>query len=190
MNEPHDISSETWVDAANAAIVAIRAKGARNLILVGGNHWSSAQAWYSNFYGTPSAEALMRITDPLGRIVFEAHAYLDSDSSGTKDTCISPTIGVERLLPFTRWLSEQGKLGFIGEFGGGKGRVCLEALSAMARHMRDRSDVYLGWTYWAAGPWWPKDYFTLIEPIGGDPLQLEALAPYMRLESPVKRSVR
>jgi endoglucanase len=180
MNEPHDIATESWVAAANTAIGAIRAAGANNMIFVAGNHWSSAQAWYSSTYGTPNAKALLSITDPLDRVVFEAHTYLDSDSSGTHETCINSSIGVERLQPFTRWLTEHGKIGFLGEFGAGKDPTCLEALSRMLEHMRERSDVYLGWTYWAAGPWWPNDYFTLIEPVNGDAPQMQTLSPYLR----------
>jgi endoglucanase len=44
MNEPHDLPTENWVDAANEAIRAIRGVEARNLILVSGNHWGSAQS--------------------------------------------------------------------------------------------------------------------------------------------------
>ena len=190
MNEPHDVPTENWVSAANAAIVTIWAAGAKNLILVGGNHWSSAQAWYSTFYGIPNSKAMLDISDPLERVIFEAHTYLDSDSSGTKGTCVSPSIGIERLQPFTRWLTEHRKVGFLGEFGGSKDATCIEALSGMVRHMRERSDVYLGWTYWAAGPWWPKDYFTLIEPLNGDAPQMQALVPYLRLVAPKDRLSR
>jgi endoglucanase len=186
MNEPHNMSTETWVQAANSAIRSIRNTGAENLILVPGNHWSSAKAWYETSYGQSNAEALLNIVDPLDRVVFEAHTYLDSDSSGTSAVCISESVGVERLEPFTRWLSEHGKLGFVGEFGGGKDPVCLKGLAAMARMMMDRSDVYLGWTFWAAGPWWPQEYFSLIEPLTGDAPQMTALLPYLRLPRPPK----
>jgi endoglucanase len=144
--------------------------------IIGDQH----KAWYSNTYGKPNAEALLDIVDPLSRVVSEAHTYLDADSSGTSGICISPSIGVERLEHFTRWLSEHGKLGFLGEFGGGKDAICIEALSRMAQHMQHRSDVYLGWSYWAAGPWWPADYFTLIEPINNKAApQMMALQPYL-----------
>ena len=184
MNEPHDIATETWVDAANAAVGAIRAAGAKNLILVPGNGWSAAFNWYGSSYGQPNAEALLRIADPLDKVVFEAHLYLDADSSGTSASCVSKTIGVERLQPFVRWLSEHGKRGFIGEFGAGRSGTCLAALTAMVDSMRARPDVYLGWTYWAAGPWWPNDYFTLIEPRAGDAPQMTALRPYLAASSP------
>jgi endoglucanase len=179
MNEPHNIATETWVDASNAAIAAIRKAGANNLILVPGNGWSSAYNWYGDSYGKPNAEALLNIVDPLNRVAFEAHLYLDEDSSGTHASCVSPSIGVERLQPFTRWLDEHKKLGFIGEFGAGKSDVCLKALSALVESLQARQDIYLGWTYWAAGPWWPNDYFSLLEPKGGEAPQMMALRPYL-----------
>ena len=30
--------------------------------------------------------------------------------------------------------------------------------------MNDRPDVWIGWSYWAAGPWW-GDYFSSLEPL-------------------------
>ena len=179
MNEPNDIATETWIDASNAAIAAIRAARANNLVLVPGNGWSNARNWYGTSYGKPNAEALLGIVDPLNRVAFEAHLYFDDNSSGTHASCVSATIGVERLQPFTHWLDEHKKLGFIGEFGAGKSDVCLNALSAVAGAMQARQDIYLGWTYWAAGPWWPDDYFTLLEPKGGEAPQMTALRPYL-----------
>ena len=49
----------------------------------------------------------------------------------------------------------------------------------MSDSMRSRPDIYLGWTYWAAGPCRPNDYFTLIEPRSGDAPQMLALRPYL-----------
>ena len=45
MNEPYGLPTEQWVTSANAAIVAIRATGATNLILVPGNAWTGAHSW-------------------------------------------------------------------------------------------------------------------------------------------------
>jgi len=180
MNEPHDMSTEVWVDAANAAIQAIRKAQAENVILVPGNGFSNSHLWYYDTYGTPNAAALQNIRDPLDRVVFEAHLYLDSNASGQSDTCVSETVGVERLEPFANWLRERRKVGFIGEFGTGTGRVCLAALSAMAKYMLDNRDLFLGWTYWAAGPWWPREYFMLIEPGETDAPQMMALMPHLQ----------
>lgn len=179
MNEPYDMSTEIWVDAANAALEAIRDTRARNIVLVPGNGYTSAELWASDVYGTPNAVALEHIRDPAQRMVFEAHLYLDKDGSGSDGSCPSPTLGVERLRPFVEWLKKNKQLGFIGEFGAGANGVCLEALSALARSMLDNRDVLLGWTYWAAGPWWPADYFTRIEPGKIDAPQMSALLPYL-----------
>jgi endoglucanase len=179
MNEPHDMPTEQWVAAANGAIAAIRGAGAENLILVPGNGWSGAHAWASDAYGTPNAKALLAIEDPAGNVAFEAHQYLDDDSSGTSSTCVSPTIGAERLQPFTDWLKAHGKKGFLGEFGAGSSNTCLAALAGILEHIEANAAHYLGWTYWAAGPWW-SDYFMSLEPDGSvDAPQMRALAPYL-----------
>jgi endoglucanase len=30
--------------------------------------------------------------------------------------------------------------------------------------MQANSDVWIGWAWWAAGPWWAQDYIYLLEP--------------------------
>ena len=186
MNEPHDISTAVWVAAANAAIAAIRAQGARNIILVAGNGWSAAHKWYDPMPGGSNAEELLKIVDPLKRIVFEAHLYFDGNSSGTSPECVSETIGAERLQPFARWLTENHKLGFVGEFGAGTSNTCLAVLAGIVRSMNERSDIFIGWTYWGAGPWWPRDYFTLLEPQNGDVPQMRTLRPFLASPPAVK----
>jgi endoglucanase len=49
----------------------------------------------------------------------EMHQYLDSDGSGTSPTCVSSTIGAERLADATTWLQSNGLRGFLGEIGTG-----------------------------------------------------------------------
>ncbi len=166
MNEPNTMSTELWVSDANAAIQAIRLTGATNLILVPGNAWSGASSWGENWYGTPNAVAMLGITDSANNYAFEVHQYLDSDGSGTSETCVSSTIGSERMAYFTSWLRQNSKRGFLGEFGGSTNGSCLAAIDDILTHLDQNSDIYLGWTYWAAGPWW-GDYPMGIEPIGG-----------------------
>ena len=165
MNEPHDMPTETWRDAATAAIAAIRATGATGLILVPGNAYSGAWSWTQDFYGTPNATAMLSITDPANNMAFEVHQYMDGDSSGTAATCVSSTIGAERLQDFTDWLKHNGKRGFLGEFAGGRNQTCYAALDNMLRHIEANTDVWLGWTYWSAGPWW-DDYIFSLQPLG------------------------
>jgi endoglucanase len=166
MNEPKGLPTETWLTAANAAIAAIRGTGARNLILVPGNGWTGAHSWLSRGYGTPNAEVMLGVIDSANNFAYEAHQYLDADFSGTKPQCRNEQIGVKALTAFTNWLKQHGKRGFLGEFGGGSDPVCLAALDGMLEFMAQNRDVWLGWTYWAAGPW-PNNYFTSVQPNGG-----------------------
>lgn len=55
------------------------------------------------------------------------HQYLDGDGSGTSATCVSSTIGQERIPAATQWLKSNGKLGIIGEFAGGANSRCETA---------------------------------------------------------------
>ncbi|HJS07622.1 MAG TPA: glycoside hydrolase family 5 protein [Pirellulales bacterium] len=166
MNEPKSLPTETWLQAANAAIAAIRQAGARNLILVPGNGWTGAHSWMSRGYGTPNAEVMLGVVDPANHYAYEVHQYLDGNYSGTRPNCKSEQIGVTTLQKFTQWLRDHRKRGFLGEFGGGTDPTCLAALDAMLTFMNMNSDVWLGWTYWAAGPW-PQSYFTSVQPVNG-----------------------
>jgi endoglucanase len=144
-----------------AAINAIRAAGATSqYIFVEGNSWSGAWTW------TTVNSNLVSLTDPQNKIVYEMHQYLDSDGSGTSDICVSTTIGQERVQAATQWLQSNGKLGFLGEFAGGANSVCQSAITGMLSYMEQNSDVWLGASWWAAGPWWGT-YFASMEPPSG-----------------------
>ena len=179
MNEPHDMSSELWRDDANAAIAAIRATGAKNLILVPGNAWTGAHSWNDNGYGTPNSTVMKKIVDSENNYAFEVHQYLDSDSSGTSDQCVSEDIGAQRLVEFTKWLHENNQRGFLGEFAGGRNDTCLKGLDKMLDYIDDNKDVWLGWTYWAAGPWWGDDIFTVEPKYGNNRPQMEILIQHI-----------
>ena len=69
MNEPNGIDAGSWADAAQAGLDAIRATGARNLVLVPGTAYSGAHSWNGTSYGGVSnGQALLAITDPANRI--------------------------------------------------------------------------------------------------------------------------
>ena len=166
MNEPNTMPTEQWRDDANAAIAAIRAAGATNLVFIPGNAWTGAHSWEQNWYGTANAEVMLGIVDAGDNHAFEVHQYLDGDSSGQGPDCVSKTIGSERLAAFTAWLKKHKKRGFLGEFAGGRNDTCYAALDDMLAHVQKNGDVWMGWTYWAAGPWW-GDYIYTLEPSGG-----------------------
>ncbi len=179
MNEPKEMRTETWVENANAAIQAIRAAGAKNLILVPGNGWSTAHTWSESWYGTPNANLMANIRDPGNNWAIEVHQYLDGQAKGVAGDCASRTIGSERLRKFTEWAKQKGLKAFLGEFGGGRNDTCYAALDDMLTHVDQNRGVWIGWTYWAAGPWW-GDYFSSLEPDGGDRPQLPYLLKHIR----------
>jgi endoglucanase len=188
MNEPNTMPTEQWASAANAGIAAIRAAGANNLILVPGNGFTGAASWTSNFYGTPNATVMLNIVDSKNNFAFDVHQYLDPDSSGTSSTITNndPTIGVQRLTAFTQWLHANNRRGFLGEFavagstiGSGPTQIGDETLQNMLGYVRSNSDVWLGWTWWGGGPWWPSNYMFLLDPANGvDKPQMAVLQPY------------
>jgi endoglucanase len=182
MNEPHSMPTETWAEAAQAALDTIRAAGARNLVTVPGNGWTGAWSWFeSTWYGTPNAQVMDRVRDPADRMLFEVHQYFDADGSGGSATCVSAGIGAERLQRFTAWLRQHGRRALLGEIGAGDNPVCTQALRGALDHLQGNADVWAGWLWWAGGPWW-GDYFLSLEPKadGTDKPQMAVLAPYLR----------
>jgi endoglucanase len=179
VNEPHDLPSAQWVGAANAAIAAARGAGANNTVVVPGNAWTGAHSWYDTSYGTSNAVALLGITDPVNNVLFEAHQYLDSDSSGSSGACVSATIGSERLAPFVKWLRDNGKKGFLGEFAGGDNATCNAAIGDMLTYAAAQSDVLAGWAWWGGGPAW-GNYVFASDPSGGaDRPAMKLLLPFL-----------
>ncbi|OCL02633.1 glycoside hydrolase family 5 protein [Glonium stellatum] len=162
-NEYHDMDQNLVVNLNQAAINGIRAAGATSqYITVEGNDWTGAWTWTSGKNGA----TMGALTDPQNKTIYQMHQYLDSDGSGTSATCVSSTIGQERIQAATQWLKSNGKLGIIGEFAGGANTQCETAIQGMLTYMNSNSDVWLGALWWAAGPWW-ADYIYSIEPSSG-----------------------
>lgn len=122
-NEYHDMDQTLVLDLNQAAINAIRAAGATSqYIFAEGNSYSGAWTWNT------TNDNLAALTDSEDKLVYEMHQYLDSDSSGTSDVCVSTEIGVQRVIGATEWLRENGKIGIIGEFAGGANTQCQTAM--------------------------------------------------------------
>lgn len=162
MNEPFSQSATQVVQFANAAIAAIRSTGASNMIFYEGTSWTGAATWITS----GNAAAVANLVDPLNNIVFEVHQYLDSDSSGTHSTCVSSTIGRQRLAAVTAWAKQNNKKLFLGEFAFANNATCLAAGQDTLTSMESNSDVWFGWTYWGGGPWWGTYMFAL-DPVNG-----------------------
>jgi len=176
MNEPHDVTAPQWLASANAAIAAIRKTDAKNLILVPGTIWTGAHSWQEEQDGGANGTVMLGVEDPASNYAYEVHQYLDADFSGTAKTCERADDAVTALQRFTDWLKRNGKRGFLGEFGGSSDQACLDGLARMTALVGKESAVWTGWTYWAAGDWWPADEPLNIQPTAdGDRPQLMAL---------------
>ena len=179
MNEPAKVSRQAWADIAKSVVGKLRASGASGLIVVPGGNWSGAHSWYSASASDPSnAELFAAFRDPLARMVFEMHQYVDSDYSGTKTDCISVSKMQAILSKATAWALNNNQQLLLGEFGVDGSEGCLAVLDSMLTSMQ--GSAWRGWSYWAAGSWWGSYPFS-IQPLNGvDKPQMAVLAPYLK----------
>lgn len=150
MNEPHDLSN--WSTIAQTAINAIREKDLTHHVLVGGNGWSNARNWTSH-------NRDLVVDDPVGRMIYEAHCYFDSNNDGVYNSYEaeggSPTLGVERVKEFVEWLQARGARGFVGEYGVPYNEPrWLDTLDNFLAYLQANG---VSGTYWATGPWPTSD---------------------------------
>jgi len=161
MNEPHKVPANINSDIMQAVVNAIRATGATNKILVAGTSFSGAHSWIKS----GNAAAFDNFKDPGNNFAFDVHQYLDKDSSGTHTESV-PGSGSTRLAAFTAWAKQHHFKGFLGEFGWAPDPASHKEGDDILSYMDKNKDVFIGYTYWAAGPWWTKTYIYLVEPEG------------------------
>ena len=173
MNEPNTMSTEQLVTSENAAIAAIRAAGATNLIFVPGNSWTGAWTWSDYYSGgaTPNSLALLNIIDPGNNYVFEAHQYLDSNDRAAMTSQLRLDIGWQRTgRNFTAHaeaiISKPSLVNMVvpGNTIGGTG-ISGAVLTNMLSYIQTNSDIWLGWSYWGGGPWWGSNPTFPIDPV-------------------------
>ena len=189
MNEPHDIPGPDWAATATAAIAAIRAAGARNLVLVPGTAWDGAHSWTSDLPTGNNGRDMLAVRDPLDRFAFDVHQYLDADFSGRSGSCPAADRAVAAVDAVHGWLAANGRRGFLGEFASSAAHACMAALAALVERVDADPKAWVGWTAWAAGPWWPRDYpFSLQPTATGEPPQLALLARLAEAGPPCRRT--
>ncbi|KIM95960.1 glycoside hydrolase family 5 protein [Oidiodendron maius Zn] len=153
MNEPHDMATSLVLANDQAAIDGIRASGAKNLILAPGNGYTGGHSWTQTTGSgdEPSSEWLYKLVDPLNNTAIDIHEYLDVDYSGSHSEC--EQLASAQLAPLTAWLNQYGLKAMITEFGAANGTECESYVIDIIDYMAD-NDAYIGWSAWAAGPFW------------------------------------
>jgi endoglucanase len=179
MNEPNRQTALQWFAGAVPAIKAIRAAGATQLILIPGTSWTGAHSW------VPSGNAAVWanfISDPLNNFAFDMHQYLDRDSSGTNVPCT--TNSYTRLTSATAWLIANRFKGHLGEFGWTTDPSCTNEGVELMKYLSSNSNVWMGWAWWCAGPWYPSTYLFMLDPLTfaapiGDREQMKVLLQHL-----------
>lgn len=176
MNEPHDMpSANTWPNAAQLAVDAIRSVDGAKRIYVAGDGWSSAQSW-------EAVNGKLAIKDPAGNFRYEAHQYFDSNNSGTYQNGYDAdgtyaSIGSNRLQSFISFLKRTGAKGFIGEYGAPA--TDTRYLAVLDGFLKTATDAGIDTAYWSAGPWWGSYKLSIQPDANGDKPQLAVLKRYM-----------
>lgn len=154
MNEPKEIGVDAWAAVAKATLVAIRATGAGNVVLVPGTNWDGAHSWLSGTGGRSNAEALLPLAKNDPAVVFEVHQYFDDNYSGTAETCGAADKVPGILAGVASWARTNRVKLMLGEFGVSQRPECVKALDDALKQVERDRDVWWAWTYWSAGAWW------------------------------------
>ncbi|OAA66482.1 glycoside hydrolase family 5 protein [Niveomyces insectorum RCEF 264] len=156
MNEPHDVPDiNKWADSVQAAVTAIRGVAKKQMILLPGNDWTSAQAM-----PTKSGPALLKVKNPDGSfdgLIIDVHKYLDQDNSGTHTECVTDNISTA-FQPLATWLRQNKRQALNTETGGGNTASCQKYLCDQIQFLNQNADVFLGYVGWSAGAFSPATY--------------------------------
>jgi endoglucanase len=89
------------------------------------------------------------------------------------------------------WARRNGKKAFLGEFGVSQDKTCLAGLKGALDALQDNSDVWLGWTYWVGGDWWPESEALNVQPHDGrERKQMPMLETAAKAAGPDKAACR
>jgi endoglucanase len=165
MNEPHDsgkkdannndiidFNMDIWAATLQTVVNAIRNAGATSqMIFISPSNWANAGSFPDR------SQAILTVKDPSDssnkNLIFELHQYFDG-LGGIKPYCTQDLIpNFESLASFLRQHKRQA---FIGELGGGSKSDCTDRICGVLDVLNQNSDVFLGWTSWAAGNLWPE----------------------------------
>ncbi|KAG8959582.1 hypothetical protein FRC00_001438, partial [Tulasnella sp. 408] len=139
-----------WAQTLQKVVAAIRAIAPRHVILLPGIEWAHADT----FISSGSAAALDAISNPDGsktNLIFDIHQWLDKANNGTDPDCVTDNIPV--FEPLAQWLRCHNRTAFLSATGGGNedGTNCNPLLCQQMQFLLANSDVFVGYTGWAAG---------------------------------------
>ncbi|EIW87466.1 hypothetical protein CONPUDRAFT_180565 [Coniophora puteana RWD-64-598 SS2] len=149
MNEPHDLDVPTWANTVQLAINGIRKAGAKSqYLLLPGSTYASAGT-----FPTEAGPLFVKLTDPAGgkdKLIFDVHAYLDYDYSGTHAECTRN--GVSDLQTLVDFLKSNGnRQAILSETGGGNTASCEQYLKQELAFVKNNPQQLAGFSTWAAG---------------------------------------
>lgn len=176
-NEPHDMPIPTTTDNYSQAVAdanvepvatntymiqnmidTIRANGDSKWIVAESDHYANAHRHTELYTANPD----LWVIDPLSKVIFSGHYYLDDDHSGIyADINDIKDIGdmIDELTPVFSWAQSKGVPYLLGETGWPDN----DEWDAVGEALYDLADQYSVWiTYWAAGVLY--DAVTTIQP--------------------------
>lgn len=185
VNEPVGIPDDKVFTIQAALITFLRNKQFNGYILVEGNNWSGLHSWTTEHWSGSDGQAYSNatlftrdhfakagITD-LSKILINVHQYLDSDYSGTHDTCQQnlDTTGPNgfNLNAFVDYLAENKLRAIVTEFGTGRNEAsCNAPLAQFMTYLKDNTSTdkeygFMGWTIWSSGHGW-GNYHLRVKP--------------------------
>ena len=91
------------------------------------------------------------------------HKYLDSDNSGTDAECVTDAVK-DAFSPLASYLRAASRQAILSEIGGGSNTSsCSEDVCSTLDFLNENSDVYIGYTAWAASSF-DTDYILSLTP--------------------------
>lgn len=175
--EPHGtegFTAETWHDASQAAVTAIRKVDRDTEVHVAGFNWSSLRWWRTT---NPDPW----IDDPADNFRYVAHHYWDIGGGGEYEESFSSVVRrasregfsagknatalhsllLHSLDDWASWLDKAGARGFIGEIGWPHGSRKWNALADWYFHRVAEKKIPVA--VWCAGEWADWDELSLYE---------------------------
>lgn len=179
MNEPSKIPVADWAILAKRTLAELRRANAKNVVIVAGGKWSGVHDWFKDQNGVSNATAFADLKDPLNRVLLEAHQYVNPYYSGMNAECLTPDQFDLMFQNINAWAIANNQRLFLGEFATSATGNCLLTLDKLLQ-LTDNA-AWRGWSYWAAGRWWPANYpFVLNTTNVGISPQWASLKKYFR----------